>query len=94
MYIKYLQTFSTPDHHPRSKPFVDHVFTFSLTLDGKIWFRNFQIVDETLELQEIGALMIENYLKHTFTGYNNVASIYNFRTSHGTRSNPYLCRFV
>ncbi|VDN27308.1 unnamed protein product, partial [Gongylonema pulchrum] len=51
-------TFSTPDHHPRSKPFIDHVFTFSLTPDGKIWFRNFQIVDETLELQEIGPRLV------------------------------------
>uniref|UniRef100_A0A0R3QC08 Ribosome biogenesis protein BRX1 homolog n=1 Tax=Brugia timori TaxID=42155 RepID=A0A0R3QC08_9BILA len=51
-----MQTFSTPYHHPRSKPFIDHVFTFSITADGKIWFRNFQIVDETLELQEIGLL--------------------------------------
>ena len=27
----------------RSKPFIDHVLTFSI-LDGKIWFRNYQIV--------------------------------------------------
>ncbi|VDN22648.1 unnamed protein product [Gongylonema pulchrum] len=54
----FLETFSTPDHHPRSKPFIDHVFTFSLTPDGKIWFRNFQIVDETLELQEIGPRLV------------------------------------
>ncbi|KAM3722870.1 Ribosome biogenesis protein [Dirofilaria immitis] len=53
-----MQTFSTPYHHPRSKPFIDHVFTFSITTDGKIWFRNFQIVDETPELQEIGPRMV------------------------------------
>ncbi|EFO27670.1 brix domain-containing protein [Loa loa] len=53
-----IQTFSTPYHHPRSKPFIDHVFTFSITADGKIWFRNFQIVNETLELQEIGPRMV------------------------------------
>ncbi|VDK80746.1 unnamed protein product [Litomosoides sigmodontis] len=52
------ETFSTPYHHPRSKPFIDHVFTFSITPDAKIWFRNFQIVDETLELQEIGPRMV------------------------------------
>ncbi|VDK20753.1 unnamed protein product, partial [Anisakis simplex] len=46
-------TFATPDHHPRSQPFIDHVFSFSLTPDHKIWFRNFQIVDESLQLQEI-----------------------------------------
>ncbi|KAK6740143.1 hypothetical protein RB195_008549 [Necator americanus] len=49
-----MQTFSTPNHHPRSQPFFDHVFSFSVTPDLKIWFRNFQIVDETLQLQEIG----------------------------------------
>lgn len=48
------QTFATPNHHPRSQPFFDHVFSFSVTPDLKIWFRNFQIVDETLQLQEIG----------------------------------------
>uniref|UniRef100_A0A8R1TZD5 Ribosome biogenesis protein BRX1 homolog n=1 Tax=Onchocerca volvulus TaxID=6282 RepID=A0A8R1TZD5_ONCVO len=54
----FMQTFSTPYHHPRSKPFIDHVFTFSITTDGKIWFRNFQIVDETFQLQEIGPRMV------------------------------------
>ncbi|PIO61672.1 brix domain protein [Teladorsagia circumcincta] len=49
-----MQTFGTPNHHPRSQPFFDHVFSFSVTPDLKIWFRNFQIVDETLQLQEIG----------------------------------------
>nr|CDJ84239.1 Brix domain containing protein [Haemonchus contortus] len=49
-----MQTFATPNHHPRSQPFFDHVFSFSVTPDKKIWFRNFQIVDETLQLQEIG----------------------------------------
>ncbi|WKX98994.1 hypothetical protein Q1695_014117 [Nippostrongylus brasiliensis] len=49
-----MQTFSTPNHHPRSQPFFDHVFSFSVTPDLKIWFRNFQIVDESLQLQEIG----------------------------------------
>uniref|UniRef100_A0A183GFX7 Ribosome biogenesis protein BRX1 homolog n=1 Tax=Heligmosomoides polygyrus TaxID=6339 RepID=A0A183GFX7_HELPZ len=49
-----IQTFATPNHHPRSQPFFDHVFSFSVTPDLKIWFRNFQIVDETLQLQEIG----------------------------------------
>ncbi|GMS89111.1 hypothetical protein PENTCL1PPCAC_11286, partial [Pristionchus entomophagus] len=48
------QTFSTPNHHPRSQPFIDHVFTFSITPNHRIYFRNFQIVDDTLELQEVG----------------------------------------
>ena len=37
-------TFGTPRGHPKSKPFVDHVFQFSYC-DGRIWFRNYQLVD-------------------------------------------------
>jgi len=56
---------ATPKNHPKSKPFVDHVFSFSF-IEGKIWFRNYQIVNdkdqqfkrgddvETLSLVEIG----------------------------------------
>ncbi|KAE8636534.1 hypothetical protein XENTR_v10003032 [Xenopus tropicalis] len=35
------QIFGTPRYHPRSQPFVDHVFTFSIA-DNRIWFRNYQ----------------------------------------------------
>lgn len=52
------QTFATPDHHPKSQPFIDHAFSFSLTRDDKIWFRNFQIVNENFELQEIGPRLV------------------------------------
>ncbi|VDD88284.1 unnamed protein product [Enterobius vermicularis] len=52
------QVFAVPDHHPKSQPFIDHVFSFSLTPNGKIWFRNFQIVDEKLQLQEIGPRVV------------------------------------
>uniref|UniRef100_A0A8C7IPW9 Ribosome biogenesis protein BRX1 homolog n=1 Tax=Oncorhynchus kisutch TaxID=8019 RepID=A0A8C7IPW9_ONCKI len=38
----FIQTFSTPQYHPRSQPFVDHVFTFTIT-DNRIWFRNYQV---------------------------------------------------
>lgn len=37
------QMFSVPEGHPRSKPFIDRVIHFAL-LDGKIWFRNYQIL--------------------------------------------------
>lgn len=37
-----LQVFCTPKDHRKSKPFFDHVFTFSF-LDNHIWFRNYQI---------------------------------------------------
>ena len=46
------QIFGTPRGHPKSKPFIDHVITFSF-LDGNIWFRNFQLVDQTLDEKAI-----------------------------------------
>ena len=48
-----LQTFGTPNNHPKSQPFVDHVFTFGIA-DNRIWFRNYQILEENGELSEIG----------------------------------------
>ncbi|OII71361.1 ribosome biogenesis protein BRX1 [Cryptosporidium andersoni] len=42
----FIQIFGTPRYHPRSKPFHDHVINFSV-LDGKIWFRHYQISPET-----------------------------------------------
>ncbi|KAI0302212.1 Brix-domain-containing protein [Russula brevipes] len=37
--------FGVPPQARRSKPFIDHILTFSI-LDSKIWFRNFQIVEK------------------------------------------------
>ena len=37
-----LKIFAVPPTARRAKPFVDHILTFSM-LDGKIWFRNFQV---------------------------------------------------
>ena len=54
--------FGIPNHHPKSQPFFDHVFTFSV-VDGKIWFRNYQIVEETGALAEIGPRMVLNPIK-------------------------------
>ncbi|KAL4003893.1 Brix domain family protein [Acanthocheilonema viteae] len=71
-----MQTFSTPYRHPRSKPFIDHVFMFSITADAKIWFRNFQIVDETLELQEIGPRMVLEIIR-IFDGSFEGSVLYN-----------------
>ncbi|CAM6009456.1 unnamed protein product [Sphagnum balticum] len=36
------QVFCTPKDHRKSKPFFDHIFTFSV-LDNHIWFRNYQV---------------------------------------------------
>ncbi|CAI4231172.1 unnamed protein product [Auanema sp. JU1783] len=69
------QVFGTPNHHPRSQPFVDHVISFSVTPDDKIWFRNFQIVDETLQLQEIGPRFVLETIR-IFEGSFNGAVLY------------------
>lgn len=41
------QVFAAPAGHRRTKPFVDHVISFTM-LDGRIWFRHYQIVDAAL----------------------------------------------
>ena len=57
-----MQVFGTPNHHPKSQPFIDHVFTFTI-LDHRIWFRNFQIVEEDGSLAEIGPRFTLNPIK-------------------------------
>jgi ribosome biogenesis protein BRX1 len=54
--------FGIPNHHPKSQPFFDHVFNFSL-VDGKVWFRNYQILEEDGSLAEIGPRMVLNPIK-------------------------------
>lgn len=56
------QTFGTPNHHPKSQPFFDHVVTFTV-LDHRIWFRNYQIVEEDGSLAEIGPRFVLNPIK-------------------------------
>ncbi|KAF9053086.1 Brix domain-containing protein [Panaeolus papilionaceus] len=41
----FTQIFSVPPTSRRSKPFIDHILTFSI-VDDKIWFRNFQIMEK------------------------------------------------
>lgn len=54
----FTQIFNVPYKHPKSQPFVDHVVTFSY-LDGHIWFRNYQILDQSdLSMAEIGPRMV------------------------------------
>lgn len=61
-----VQIFSTPHNHPKSQPFIDRVAQFSIA-DGKIWYRNYEIIDESGELVEIGkwsnGLMLELQLR-------------------------------
>ena len=56
------QIFGVPFHHPKSQPFFDHVYTFSI-LDNRIWFRNFQILTEDGGLAEIGPRFVLNPVK-------------------------------
>ena len=78
----FTQVFGTPLGHPKSKPFVDHVMTFSIA-DDKILFRNYQIIDKgrskkdiegdvrkaasTHDLLEIGPRFVLNLVK-VFSG--------------------------
>ncbi|XP_029033194.1 ribosome biogenesis protein BRX1 homolog [Osmia bicornis bicornis] len=57
-----VQIFGVPNHHPKSQPFFDHVYTFSV-LDNRIWFRNFQILTEDGGLAEIGPRFVLNPIK-------------------------------
>uniref|UniRef100_A0A7N6BD69 Ribosome biogenesis protein BRX1 homolog n=2 Tax=Anabas testudineus TaxID=64144 RepID=A0A7N6BD69_ANATE len=58
----FIQTFSTPQYHPKSQPFVDHIFTFTIA-DNRIWFRNYQIIEEDASLVEIGPRFVLNLIK-------------------------------
>lgn len=55
----FTQIFGVPKHHPKSQPFIDHVYSFSV-LDNRIWFRNFQILTEDGALAEIGPRFVLN----------------------------------
>ncbi|KAI8057971.1 hypothetical protein BDF22DRAFT_772534 [Syncephalis plumigaleata] len=41
--------FGVPKGTRKSKPFIDHVISFSV-VDGRVWFRNYQIIDKDSEL--------------------------------------------
>lgn len=56
------QIFGVPNHHPKSQPFVDRVYTFTF-LDKRIWFRNYQILAEDGALAEIGPRFVMNPVK-------------------------------
>ncbi|KAB0798797.1 hypothetical protein PPYR_06677 [Photinus pyralis] len=58
----FIQIFGVPDKHPKSQPFFDHVYTFTI-LDDRIWFRNFQILSEDGALTEIGPRFVLNPVK-------------------------------
>ncbi len=70
---KKLKVFGTPRMHPRSKPFIDHVLTFSL-VDGRIWVRNYQIVEEegNKSALEIGPRFVMNPIKILSGGFSDL----------------------
>ncbi|XP_061175770.1 ribosome biogenesis protein BRX1 homolog [Saccostrea echinata] len=69
-----IQIFSTPNHHPKSQPFFDHVYTFSIA-DNRIWFRNYQILEEDGSLAEIGPRFVLNPIR-IFEGSFGGATLY------------------
>lgn len=54
--------FNTPSNHPKSQPFFDRVLSFSIA-DGRVWIRNFQIVEEDGALAEVGPRLTLNLIK-------------------------------
>ncbi|CUM63326.1 uncharacterized protein PRCAT00000897001 [Priceomyces carsonii] len=46
----FTHTFGVPPNSRKSKPFIDHVMTFSI-VDNKIWIRNYQI-NETVDVKD------------------------------------------
>lgn len=82
----FVSIFSTPFGHPKSQPFVDHVFTFSL-VDGKVWFRNYQILPDNAGLAEVGPRMVLEPVK-IFSGCFTGSVIYKnslYRTPNSVR---------
>ncbi|KAK7069402.1 Ribosome biogenesis protein BRX1, partial [Halocaridina rubra] len=57
-----IQTFGTPNYQPKSQPFHDHVFSFSV-LDNKIWFRNYEVLQTDGKLAEIGPRFVLDPIK-------------------------------
>ncbi|XP_071118032.1 ribosome biogenesis protein BRX1 homolog [Haliotis cracherodii] len=58
----FIQIFGTPNCHPKSQPFFDHVLSFSI-MDNRIWFRNYQILEEDGALTEIGPRFVMNPIR-------------------------------
>jgi len=76
------QIFAVPRGNVKSKPFIDHIYQFSV-VDGRIWFRNYQILYppnekdgvEGMELVEIGPRFVLNPIR-IFGGSFGGATLY------------------
>lgn len=53
----FVQTFGTPNQHPRSQPYIDKIFNF-VYLNNRIWFRVYQIAEESGVLAEVGVFLV------------------------------------
>ena len=90
------QTFTTPKGHQKSKPFFDHVLSFT-HLDGRVWFRNYQVVPPSdakrrdladMSLVEVGPRFCLNPVK-AFAGSFGGKTLYEnpaYVTPNATRS--------
>lgn len=58
----FVQTFGIPNYHPKSQPFFDKVYTFTI-LDDRIWFRNYQLISEEGRLEEVGPRFVLSLVK-------------------------------
>jgi len=65
------QVFGVPNHHPKSQPFVDRIYTF-IYLDKRIWFRHYQILSEDGGLVEIGPRFVMNPVKIFESSFSGV----------------------
>ncbi|KAA3672104.1 ribosome biogenesis protein BRX1 [Paragonimus westermani] len=58
----FVQTLGTPNQHPRSQAYLDKVFTFG-HLNDRIWFRTYQIAEESGTLVEVGPRFSLNLIR-------------------------------
>jgi len=81
-----IQAIGTPRNHPKQKPFHDHVMSFH-HLDGRIWFRHYQIAPLTNEdkddperqiLTEIGPRLVLEHIR-VFSGSLGGSTLYSNR---------------
>jgi len=54
----FIQIWGTPKGHKKSKPFIDHVFSFYIQED-RIWFRHYQIVQKDTDKNETETSLVE-----------------------------------
>lgn len=72
------QIFGVPNHHPKTQPFFDHVYTFTI-LDNRIWFRNFQILSEDGALAEVGPRFVLNPVRNSAKHRNIFITVFPIR---------------